>query len=206
MAAAPDDDNTFDGSVADEARFPGAPVNPVLKLKEALFAVSVDVVGNRRTAQRDCFLENFLDGAMQAFQLCARNGAGPATGTKAGTEQRFIRVDVADTAQELLVQERALDRSPAPAKKRDEFSRIDFQGFASAGLEITGTCNTESPETARIHKAQFTARRELHNGVGMLDDFGFRIANRASGLSCRGAQSIGSAQAACFCSLRFFAI
>ena len=51
MAAAPRDDNPFDGRFADAASLAFTPVNPVLELKKSFLAIGIYVVGNTRSAQ-----------------------------------------------------------------------------------------------------------------------------------------------------------
>jgi hypothetical protein len=46
VAAAARDDHALDRSPADQTRFAFPPINPVLQLKESLFAIGVNVIGN----------------------------------------------------------------------------------------------------------------------------------------------------------------
>ena len=52
MTAASRDNHTLDRRLADQARFVLPAVNPVLQLKKPFFAIGVNVVRNRRSAQR----------------------------------------------------------------------------------------------------------------------------------------------------------
>ena len=72
VAAAARDDHALDRSLADQARFAFAAVNPVLQLKESLFAVRVHIVGDRRPTQGDGLPKYFLDRGIEASQVVAR--------------------------------------------------------------------------------------------------------------------------------------
>ena len=69
VTAATGDNNPLDWSFAHQARFALTAVDPVLQLEEAFLAVGIHVVANGRAAQRDSFVENFLQRSMQLAQL-----------------------------------------------------------------------------------------------------------------------------------------
>src|SRR6266576_172590 len=58
VAASPHDDHALHRRLADQTCFSFTTINPVLQLKEALFAVGVDVVGDRRPARGNGFFQN----------------------------------------------------------------------------------------------------------------------------------------------------
>ena len=61
VAAASRNHYSFDRSLAHQARFAFAPVDAMLQLKESFFAISVNIVGYGRSAQRDGFPQHVLD-------------------------------------------------------------------------------------------------------------------------------------------------
>ncbi len=69
VTAASTQHDTLNGCFANQARLAYPSVDAMLQLKKSLFAVSVNVVGNRRTAQCDCFFQYFLDSQIEAPQL-----------------------------------------------------------------------------------------------------------------------------------------
>ena len=71
MAAAARDHDSLDRRLANQARFAFAAVDPVLQLKEPFFAIGIHVVGNRRAAQRDGFLQHFLNRQIEPAQIFA---------------------------------------------------------------------------------------------------------------------------------------
>ena len=109
--------------------------------------------------------------------MVARNGRGAAAGPDTGPEQRFIGVNVADTAQEVLIEERALDGSLAAAEQRQEAVEIDFQRFDAGGVEVSCRRDAQAAEAAGIDETQFLAGRQFEDGVGVLGDFGLRFAD-----------------------------
>ena len=103
MAAAAGDHDTLNWSLANQARFALASVDPVLQLKESFLAVGIHVVRNGRTAQRYGFFEDFLNGSVKPGQFLASERSGSAPGPDARPEQRFVGVDVAHAAQQFLI-------------------------------------------------------------------------------------------------------
>ena len=60
MAAAPAITIRLIGVLHDQGRLAFAAINAMLQLKKSLFAIGVDIVGNRRSAQRDGFFQHLL--------------------------------------------------------------------------------------------------------------------------------------------------
>src|ERR1700747_1536604 len=107
----------------------------MLELEESFFPIRAHVIGNRRSAQRDRLTQHFLHRPVQPSQLLPRDGRRPPPGTNASAKQRLVRINVAHTAQQLLIQKSALDRSLAPTEKRDELLLTHFQRLHSTGIE-----------------------------------------------------------------------
>ena len=126
VAAAAGDYDAFDWGFADQAGFAFASVDAVLKLEKAFFAVGVDVVGDGGASESDGFFQDFFYCGEEFGELIARDGGGAAAGAYSGAEERFVRVDVADTAEKFLVEQRALDWSLAATEHRDEAVEVDF--------------------------------------------------------------------------------
>src|SRR4029077_7711071 len=103
------------------------------ELEESFFTIRVYVIRNRRSAERDRLAQHFPHRPVELAQLLPGDGRRPTAGTDARPKQRLVGINVADAAQQLLIQKRALDRSLAPAKKRDEPLLAHFQRFDSTG-------------------------------------------------------------------------
>jgi hypothetical protein len=86
VAAAAGDYDSLDWRFADDAGFGLAAVDAVLELEESFFAVGVYIIGDRRTAEGDGFLQDFADGNEKFFELVAGDGRGAAAGAKVGAE------------------------------------------------------------------------------------------------------------------------
>ena len=170
-APAPEDDSA-NRALTYQARFAFAALDPMLKLEEALFAVRIDVVGNRRSTQRDCLAQHFLNCTMELAQLISRQRYCATARTNPCPKQGFVSVDVAHAAQQLLIQQRALNRSLAASKQGYELFLGNFQGFDSAGVEFT-TNHTQFPEHSWVDKAQFTTRCESRDEMRVLENFFF---------------------------------
>src|SRR5579863_8539646 len=87
VAAAAGDYDALDRRFADHAGLAFAAVDAVLKLKEAFFAIGIDVIGDRGAAERNCFFQNFFHCWKQFRELLASDGGGAAARANSGAEQ-----------------------------------------------------------------------------------------------------------------------
>src|SRR5271155_3640792 len=108
MTAAAGEYNAADRGSTCEAGRALAAIDAMLELEESFVAVGIDIVGNRRPPEGDSLAQHFTHRSMQLAELRARDGDGAAAGADAGAKQRLVGIDVADSAQQLLIQERAL--------------------------------------------------------------------------------------------------
>ena len=104
MAASPGDYDPLNRSLANEAGLAFPSVHPVFQLENALFALGVNIIGDRRSAQFDRLPENFLHRSKELCQLLARNGGSTAPWANSGTKKRLVRVDVPHASQQLLIE------------------------------------------------------------------------------------------------------
>src|ERR1035438_3790656 len=109
MTASSCDDYPFDRCAANQARFALPTVHPMLQLKKPFFAVGIDIVADCRPSQRNGFAQHLLNCGVQFAQLLARKRGGSATRTYSRAEERLVGVDIPHSAQELLIEQRALD-------------------------------------------------------------------------------------------------
>ena len=103
------DRDLLDGRLALETGFAFASVSAMPKLEKSLFAVSINIIGNRRTSSADGLLQYLLQRGMQLVEFSPRQGVGPSLGTHACTNQALIRVDVSHAVQKFLIQQHGLD-------------------------------------------------------------------------------------------------
>ena len=99
MTTSTRDNNSFDRRSTNQTRLAFSTVHPVLQLEKALFAVRINIVANGRPAQGNGFVQHFLNGGVEFAQLVARERHHTAAGPDARPEERFVGVDIADTAQ-----------------------------------------------------------------------------------------------------------
>ena len=83
----------------------GALVDAVTELEKALAALRIYIVGNGRSAGLDSFSEHLHNGAVQAARTRAANLRRGCLRVNPRAEQRLVGIDVADAAQERLVQQ-----------------------------------------------------------------------------------------------------
>src|SRR5216684_5785502 len=103
VAAATGDDYALEGRLAYQTRFPFPAIDPMLELEGALFSVRVHIVRNRRTAQGDCFLQDFFYRQEKPSQLRMRDRSSAPARPNSSAKQGFIRVDVPHASQQLLI-------------------------------------------------------------------------------------------------------
>ena len=97
---------------------------------------------------------------------------GAASGANTGAKERFVGVDVADTMQEFLVQERGLDRRLAFTEEADEQVKVDAERFGAGTAKATrrfsvGANDGQASESSGIDEAQFSSRRKFYDGVSV---------------------------------------
>ncbi|MCU1248711.1 MAG: hypothetical protein JWQ49_1740 [Edaphobacter sp.] len=89
----------------------------------------------------------------------------------AGVEQSFIGVDVADTVEERLVEQRRLNGGLAVAEEGGEVFERDREGFgAGAFVSCVGRDDGEAAEAAGVDEAEFFAAAEGEDGVSVRGD------------------------------------
>ncbi len=118
---------TLQPAPASETRLPGAAVHPVVSRKHTGPARGVDVVAQRRSAGRDRMTEDRMDGRRQLVH----HGVGKRRSDRAGVNSRgkehFVHVDVPQSRNQRLIEQRALDRSRGPAQSLPEGCGIHRQ-------------------------------------------------------------------------------
>ena len=65
MAAAPGNDDALNWRFANKAGFHFAAIDTMLELEESFFSIRVNIIRNRRTAQRYGFGQNLLNGGKE---------------------------------------------------------------------------------------------------------------------------------------------
>src|SRR5450755_3675928 len=131
MTASASDDYSLDRISANQARLAFPTVHPMLQLEKPFFAVGVDIVADRRSAQSDGFAQHFLHCHVQLPQLFAGQRGGSTPGPNSGAEQRFVSINVPYPTQQFLVEQCALDGSFASPKQRYEALYLRLQRLIS---------------------------------------------------------------------------
>src|SRR5258708_3340015 len=129
----------------------------MLQLEGALFSVRVHIVRNGRTAQGNCFLQDFFYRQEKPSQLLMRDRSSAPARPNSSAKQGFIRVDVPHSPQQLLVEQCALDGSIPPMEQNRESVELDFQRFEAARFKRGVTDHPVPPDAPRATKAQFPA-------------------------------------------------
>jgi len=115
-------------------------------------------------------LKDFDEGDTKAFEFGVGEAAGLPARTNAGTEERFVGVDVTHAGEQGLIEESGLDGEAPAAKERSECVGADGERFGAGSVEgfsprqIT---EFEAAEAAGIDEAQFAAAGEGEARVGV---------------------------------------
>src|SRR4051812_27104544 len=104
----------------------------MLKLEETALAIGPNVVVDGRSTGRNRFLQHLPHRVVQPLEFIPRERGGPAARTHPRAKEGLVGVDVANATQELLVEQRGLDRRLALAEKRHELFEREVQRLDAA--------------------------------------------------------------------------
>src|SRR5262245_7972967 len=91
--------SSADGNSAIQTWLPGALVDAVIQLKKSGAALRIHIVRNGRSAGGDRLLQNGHDRIIQSPGAVTAQSRSHGERVNARTKQRFIRINVADSAQ-----------------------------------------------------------------------------------------------------------
>src|SRR5690349_8045526 len=105
---------------------------------------------------------------MQPAELLARERYSASPWPDSGAEERLVRIDVAHPAQQLLIEQSALDGCLTSAKELNEVLNLRLQRLVARRSKTSATLRLdthdgEPAETPRIDEAQFAARSKLQH-------------------------------------------
>src|SRR5215208_2626293 len=115
----------LDRRPAPVARLAGAPVDLELALHSSPRPIRQRVVAQRRPLASNSVLERTADRAVERAQLLRREVARGCQWMNTRTPKRLVGVDVADSGNGTLVEDRSLDRRPPRRKPRREVARAE---------------------------------------------------------------------------------
>jgi hypothetical protein len=81
-------------------------------------------------------------------------------------EESLVGVDIADSVEEGLVEERRLDGSPAVAEEGDEVFERDGERLAT-GAGVGGVRDGKAAEAAGVYEAELFTAAQSKDGVGV---------------------------------------
>jgi len=87
---------------------------------------------------------------MQLLQFLAGKRSSPPARPNASPEQCFVGINVAYPAEQLLVQQRTLNRSFAAVKKRGKIRERNLQRFGAGSFEFLDYA--QASEAARVNE------------------------------------------------------
>ena len=131
MRTALSDNDPADGSPAGGTGFAGTLIDAVADLEKSFSALGVHVVGDRRTSSGNGFGEHGDDGVVELAGAFAADALGERLRMNAGAEKGFVGVDIADAAEESLVEKQRLDARFVRSEGRGELIEGDFERLGS---------------------------------------------------------------------------
>jgi hypothetical protein len=154
VAAASGDDQALDGPAASAARFAGALVNAKLGKEISGPAFDVNVIPKAGALEFDGALEHFLNGAEQGAGLARVEPAGRGERVQARQEESFVRIDIAQASQLLLIHQPTLDGPTAVTESRKKLwlrnlRRVRSE-LAEDFFELLTRAASQPPEAPRV--------------------------------------------------------
>lgn len=104
--------DVLNGRTAFDTRFAFSAVNGEIFPVAPFSAAAVDEVANRRAAVRNSFRKNRLYGFMQSDKTLFRHAAAAAGRADTGEKQRLVRINVAESRNHGLIQQKAFTVRP----------------------------------------------------------------------------------------------
>jgi hypothetical protein len=187
VGSAPRQLNAPDGRLAEAARLARTLVDAVFELKEAPLPVGVHIIRNRRTAQADGVGENLAEREAQPLQFRRAQPIGQSARPDARLKKALVRVDVADSGEEGLVQQCRLDGHAPLAEELGKRSLANRQRFGSrrfkcrvsaAAPAAAQIAKLQPAEAPRIHKSQLVAAGQVKPRVRMRGNGSIRRRNQ----------------------------
>src|SRR5439155_26612437 len=111
-------------AVAARAGLPGAVIDGEALLEIAELARGLDVVAQGRPAGLDRLAQDAADRLGEALRPLALHRAGEPLGRQAGPEQALRDIDVAESGDHLLVEQRRLDRRRLAGQRRGQHGSV----------------------------------------------------------------------------------
>jgi hypothetical protein len=166
VGAASGEFNAPDGGLAEAARLARALVDAMLELKEASRALGIHIIRDGRPAQTDGVRENLAQGETQLFQLRRGQPVGPPARPDARLEKALVRIDVANTREERLIQQRCLDGHASLAEELRKRAlangeRLGARRFERGVSSAAQVAKFQPAEASRIYKPQLVAAGEI---------------------------------------------
>src|SRR5579871_4658858 len=131
MRSALGDERALYRTAADHARFAVPLVDAMRLLKTSEASVGVDVVGYRGATAGDGFGENFANGVVQAAGAGLAEFGGRQKGMNSGAKERFVGVNVADAAEEFLIEQQGFELGLARMQLFPELVEVDEEGLGT---------------------------------------------------------------------------
>ncbi len=178
----------------------GPAVDPVAELEPAGAAIGVDVIAEGGTAGRDGASKKQAHAADQGLDRFERNVAGWRMRMQATGMQQFIDVNVAQTRDDVLIEQGGFDRPARPGKPLVQLPGGDGQGIGSEacpalGVEFGGFREGPYPaEASRVGKNKLATIVQLPNDVDMRIGGLWRCGVGLADLAWKVAQRPGHAQ------------
>ena len=122
--------------------------------------------------------QDSLETGMEALELGPFEPPSPAPGADSCPKEALVRINIANSLEQFLVEERQLDGQLAAAKQLSEvFNRnrkrlparaVKSRGFFPGRVGFSRrVVNSEPTEAPRIDKTQFAPRAKRENGMSM---------------------------------------
>ena len=104
----------------------------------ARLAVGAEKIGDGRTTHQDSFFQDVLKPAMQSCELFPFQCTSKPRGMDLRAPQALVRIDIADAAQEALIEKERFDSRPAGSRLLNKLVDSDFERISAKGTQFLG--------------------------------------------------------------------
>jgi len=127
ITAAAGDNYAANHRAASEAFFTFTHVDAMAQLKLSAFAVCIQIIRDGRSAQANRFIQNLLDSPEETVKFHIFEFHSETLGVNPRAPQTLVSVDIADAAQNMLIEEKRFDAGAARANSGAKFLFFGFQ-------------------------------------------------------------------------------
>ena len=136
MSASARNQHLADACAAPETRLSSTAINLMQQLKLSRASLGIHIIGDGGAAPLNGELQNFPYSLIKSEGALPGQPGGPNSRMNACVKESFIRIDVADPAQKMLVQQKTLQHGAPGAKELKKVCKRNLQRVRSQPAQL----------------------------------------------------------------------